>query len=121
MLLMRLKARSDNILCVTGDFGDTVTNAGIIIKSTLGKATGIVPRWFEVFEVGPDIDWIQPGEWVLVEHGRWTEGIPVQDDRLPEGSKIWKVDPKACLAVTDQKPEAINLSADTVDAQRKQR
>lgn len=116
---MRVKARSDNILCVDGDFGDTVTKAGIIIKSTTGKATGIVPRWFQVFEVGPDIDWLVPDEWVLVEHGRWTEGIPVQDDRLPEGSKLWKVDPAACLAVSDQKPAAINLSDDTVNAQRK--
>jgi hypothetical protein len=118
---MRVKARSDNILCVDGDFGDTVTGAGIIIKSTLGKASGIVPRWFQVFEVGPDIDWICPGEWVLVEHGRWTEGIPVQDERLAEGAKLWKVDPNACLAVSDHKPDTINLASDTVEAQRKVR
>ena len=47
---MRIKPRTDNIFCINADFGDTVTNAGIIIKKTLGKESGITPRWMEVFE-----------------------------------------------------------------------
>ena len=72
---MRIKPRTDNIFCINADFGDTVTKQGIIIKKTLGKESGITPRWMEVFDVGPDIDWLQPGQWVYVEYGRWTEGF----------------------------------------------
>jgi|TARA_R110002153_G_scaffold209467_4_gene362013 hypothetical protein len=102
---MRIRAYKDNILCTEADFGDQTTQAGIIIKSTMGKEEGVVSRWFKVFDVGPDIDWLQPDQWVYVEYGRWTEGITVKDDRLEEGEKLWKVDPKGCLAVSDEGPE----------------
>jgi hypothetical protein len=121
---VKLKARTDNILCVEGDFGEQTTAAGIIIQKTMGKSEGIVPRWFQVFEVGPDVNWVNPGEWVLVEYGRWTDGIPVQDDRFnTEGNikTVWKVEPKSCLAVSDEKPEAINLSDNTALAAKKYR
>jgi hypothetical protein len=106
---MRIRAYSDNILCTEGDFGDQTTESGIIIKSTMGKEEGVVPRWFKVFEVGPDIDWLQSGEWVLVEFGRWTEGFTVKDDRLEEGTKLWKVDPTGCLATSSEKPGGISI------------
>ena len=100
-----LKAYKDNILCIEGDFGDKTTEAGIIIKSTIGKDEGITPRWFKAFEVGPDIDWVKPGQWLYVQYGRWTEGFTVKDDRLEEGAKIWKVDPEGCLLISDEAPE----------------
>jgi len=116
---MRIKATGDNILCTDGDFGETVTKAGIIIKSTTGSSDGIVPRWFRVLSVGSDIDFLQEGNWVLVEYNRWTEGLDVEDDRLREREKIWKVDPKACLAVSDEKPDAINIVSDAIFAPKK--
>ena len=119
--MTRLKAYSDNILAINGDFGDQQTQSGIIIKSTIGKEEGVTPRWFEVFDVGPDIDWLTPGQWVYVEYGRWTEGFKVPDDRLEEGQKVWKLDPKGCLAVTDEKPDdQLNIkSANYEFAQKK--
>lgn len=103
--MTRLRAYKDNILCINGDFGEQVTRAGIIVKSTIGTDEGITPRWFQVFEVGPDIDWLTPGQWVYVEYGRWTEGFTIKDDRLEEGTKIWKVDPEACMVTSDEAPE----------------
>ena len=102
--MTRIRAYSDNILAINGDFGDQTTQAGLIIKSTIGKESGIVPRWFQVFDVGPDIDWLEPGQWVYVEYGRWTEGFKAPDDRLDPDQKIWKLDPAGCLAVSDEKP-----------------
>ena len=113
---MKLRAIRDNILCTDGDFGDKVTASGLIVQSTIGKSEGIVPRWFRVFEVGSDIEWIKPGQWVYVEYGRWTEGIEVQDDRFdtPENKKkIWKVDPKACLLVSDDEPNLHEIVINT--------
>ena len=85
--------------------GGTVTEYGILIKSTSGKNEGITPRWFEVFEVGPDIDWLKPGQWVYVEYGRWSESLKLEDERWEGKQEVWRVDPKGCLAVSDEKPE----------------
>jgi hypothetical protein len=101
-----LRAYKDNILCIDGDFGDKETASGIIIKSTIGSDEGIAPRWFKAFEVGPDVDWVKPGQWLYVEYGRWTEGFAVKDDRLEEGQKLWKVDPDACMLISDEDPTA---------------
>lgn len=117
-----IRAYKDNILCTEGDFGDQVTGAGIIIKSTIGSTDGVVPRWFKVFEVGPKIDWLAPGQWVLVEYGRWTEALELKDDRFETDSKVdkvWKVDPKGCLAVSDEKINNLNIASDSIEAQRK--
>ncbi len=121
---MRLRAIRDNILCTDGDFGDKVTASGLIVQSTIGKSEGIVPRWFRVFEVGSEIDWIKPGQWVYVEYGRWTEAIEVEDERFETENnkkKIWKVDPKACLLVSDTPPEdTIIFNSDVVTATKKE-
>ena len=105
---MRIRPRTDNIFCINADFGDTVTKQGIIIKKTLGKESGVTPRRMEVFDVGPEIDFVKPGQWVYVEYGRWTEGFTVKDERLEEGKKLWKVDPNGCMLVADEKPEDQN-------------
>jgi len=119
--MAKITAYSDNILCTDGDFGDQTTQAGIIIKSTIGKVDGAVPRWFKVFEVGPDVTDLTPGQWVYVEYGRWTEGMSLTDDRFDtEGnvSKVWKVDPKGCLAIADEKPDTVNIG-DNMGVRRK--
>ena len=98
--------------CAITEFEDQTTQAGIIIKKTIGKTEGITPRWFEVFDVGPDIDWLKPGQWVYVEYGRWTEGFTAPDDRLEEGQKIWKVEGKACMITADEKPaDTLNIAS----------
>lgn len=117
--MTRVRAIKDNILCTDADFGDQVTNSGIVIKSNIEKSQGIASRWFKVFEVGPDVVGLTPGEWVLVEYGRWTDGFDMQDDRLPEGkAKVWKVDPKGCLATSEEKPDTFYYNSDTITAER---
>lgn len=118
---MKLRAINDSILCTDGDFGDTYTPGGILIKKTIGKAEGIVPRWFRVFDTGPDIDFVQPGQWVLVSYGRWTEGVNIPDERFQgEIKKVWRVEAESCLAVSDEKPQAVlNINTDVVTAQKK--
>ena len=104
--MVQLRAIKDSILAINGDFGDTVTESGIVIKSTAGTNEGITPRWFQVLEVGPDIDWISQGQWVYVEYGRWSESLELSDDRIPEGKgDVWRIDPNGCLAVSDEAPE----------------
>ncbi len=121
---MKLRAIRDNILCTDGDFGDKVTASGLIVQSSIGKSEGIVPRWFRVFEVGSDIDWLEPGQWVYVEYGRWTEAIEIEDVRFDTPNnkkKVWKVDPKGCLAVSNEEPtDTITFNANAVSAMKKE-
>lgn len=120
---MRLRAIGDNILCTDGDFGDIVTAGGLVVKSNIGTAEGITPRWFQVFEVGPEIDWIESEQWVYVDYGRWTEALNVEDERFAtpgNKKKIWKIDPKGCLAVSDEAPAGtLNFNTESVGAMKK--
>ena len=122
--MARIRAIRDNILCINADFGDYVSEAGLIIKSNIKDSQGITPRWMQVFEIGPEINWLQSGQWVLVEYGRWTESIEMQDDRFDTDDNkmdVWKVDPKGCLAVADEKPNTFNYNSDVIASEKKSR
>lgn len=56
------------------NFGEDVTKGGIVLTSDDGKSTGIHPRWAKVFAIGPDQQDVAVGEWILLEHGRWSRG-----------------------------------------------
>ena len=92
------------------DFGEIVTAAGIVIKSDDGKVHGIKPRWAKVYKVGPKQQDVQAGQWVLVEHGRWTRKIKIDDgDGVKE---VQKLDLKGMLVVADEKPSDVYLGTE---------
>jgi len=70
----------DNILVSDMNFSDEVSKVGIILRSQDGKSDGIKPRWGKVWAVGPDQQDVKVGDWICVEHGRWTRGITVEED-----------------------------------------
>ena len=86
------------------DFGSQQTSGGIFIPSSDGKPDGISPRWGKVWAVGPDQTDVSIGEWILVEHGRWTRTVEVEQE---DGSilKVRMVDTKDIMMSTDEKPE----------------
>lgn len=120
---MKIRAIKDTVLCIDGEFDDHVTKSGLIIKNNIGKSDGIVPRWFRIFECGPDVHEdisSRPDWWVLVKYGRWTDGIEIEDDRLPNGKgKVWKVEGESCLALAENKQDAINFNTDMLKEQKK--
>lgn len=122
---MKIKAIGDNILCTDADFGDFVSDSGIIVKSNIEKSQGITPRWFKIWECGPRVHKeisSRIGWWVLVSYGRWTEALELEDDRLPDGkAKVWKVDPDSCLALAETKENALNYNREAVQAERMSR
>lgn len=81
---------------------DRVTTSGIIIKSENGKDRGIRPRWARVVLVGEGIDWCEPGQYVLVAHGRWSRQF--ECEHAGEKLKLVHLDNKECLIVTDEEP-----------------
>ena len=98
-----IKPLRDNVLVVDMDFDEQRTRSGIIITSDDGKGHGVKPRWARVWAVGPDQTDVQVGEWVYVEHGRWTRGIDLEID---DGSTISlrRVEPKSIMLKSNNKP-----------------
>ena len=89
-------------------FGEQTTVSGIILMDDDKTDRGIHPRWAKVYAVGPDNKDLKPGQWVLIEHGRWTRGIDLSeiDPNLePHKTVIRRVDPSAILLFTDSNPE----------------
>ena len=88
-------------------FGDTTTNGGIIVLNDDGKDRGIKPRWGKVAVKGPDNnDPYEVGDWILVEHGRWTRGF-ILDLGEEEPVEFRTVEAESILGWQSEKPEDI--------------
>jgi co-chaperonin GroES (HSP10) len=90
-----IKPLHDKVFVSDMEFGAQQTSSGIFIPSANGKAEGITPRWGKVWAIGPEQKDVQVGEWVLVEHGRWTRTVEVEQEdgsvlevRMVESSAI---------------------------------
>lgn len=94
----------DNILITDMDFGEQKSAGGIFIPSDDGKSEGIRHRWGRVWAVGPEQKDVKVGEWILLEHGRWTRGVKVVDDNGDE-IIIRRADNNAILMVSEEKPD----------------
>lgn len=81
--------------------GSQLLNGGIILGDDNGKVSGIRPRWLRVYSVGEHIKDVQPGDWILVEHGRWTRTVEFW------GMQLQEVEPSSILAKssTEEKPD----------------
>ena len=93
----------DNVLVTDMNFDQRVSKGGIVLPSDDGKSEGVRHRWSRVWAIGPEQQDVRVGEWILVEHGRWTRGVIVE---LEDGTDITirRVDLKGILMVTDEDP-----------------
>jgi len=97
----------DRVIVKNMHFGDTTTNGGIIILSDDGKDRGIKPRWGQVVSKGPENkDPYDIGDWILVEHGRWTRGFDV-DTGDGEPITMRTVEAESVMLWNTEKPEDI--------------
>lgn len=93
----------DNVFVCDLDSGMKKTASGIILMDDNMRDSGIRPRWAKVFAVGPEVEDLAPGDWVLVSHGRWTNGMDFTHDG--EDIKLWRIEyPDSVLLVTDSDP-----------------
>lgn len=103
-MIVKAKALKNKVLVTNLEKGQRVVN-GIILPDDDGKSEGIRPRWCKVYSVGPGIVDIVEGQWILVEHLRWTRMLKIKEDDGTE-IKLWGVDwPESVLMVSDEKPE----------------
>jgi co-chaperonin GroES (HSP10) len=103
----QLKPLRDHVIVTDMSFKERIVGS-IILPSDDGKSSGIRPRWAQVYAVGPDQLDIKPGDYVLVEHGRWTRGIEIEDE---DGRHtLRRVDPNGLLMVNDYLPQDETIS-----------
>ena len=104
MIKGKVRAIHEDVLVTGMYFGETKTEGGIIIQSDDAKAHGVKPRWAQVYAKGPEnTDPYEVGNWILIEHGRWTRKIEIENEK---GEKIdlQKVEVGSILAWQDEAP-----------------
>ena len=99
---IRVRAIHDDVIVHNMDMGEMKTAGGLIIQSDDGKAHGVKPRWAQVYCIGPKQKDVDVGQWVLIEHGRWTRKVKIHDGESEK--EIQKVEVFSILAVSDQRP-----------------
>jgi co-chaperonin GroES (HSP10) len=98
----------DKVLVTDLEFGEQRTTSGIIIPGDDGKITGIKPRWARVWAIGPEQKDFNVGDWILIEHGRWTRKIEIEMEN-GEIIKVHSIDTNAVLMLSDEKPAGANM------------
>ncbi len=104
----RLRPLGDTVIITDMEFGAVTMTSGIYIPNQNGKTTGIKARWGQVYAVGPEQKDVAVGDWIYVEHGRWTRGIELKDDN-GDTITIRKVENKSILLVSDHLPTDVYL------------
>lgn len=114
-----IRAIKDHVIVTNMSFGSRTLSSGVIMLGDDGKTDGIRPRWAQVYRVGPEQTDVQVGQWVMIEHGRWTRGLPIEID----GKEIIirRVDPDCIIGVQDEEPEVDDTISTAVHAERKTR
>jgi co-chaperonin GroES (HSP10) len=102
----------DHVLITNMSFEEQRTNWGLVIQSDDGKSEGIKPRWGKVWAVGPAQTDIKVGEWILVEHGRWTRGFDIESE---DGTTttVRRVDVHGIIMTADQPSNEITFGLAT--------
>lgn len=98
----------DGVIVTDMNFGEQQTSSGIVIKSDDGKSEGVRPRWGRVYAVGKEQTDVKVGDWILIEHGRWTRGATVVQE---DGTEIIvrRVEVKSIIGWSDEAPSGIEL------------
>ncbi len=95
----------DRVLVSDMEFGESKTKGGLIIGSDDGHTRGIKPRWCKVVSKGhKNKDTYKKGDWILVEHGRWSRGFSFADENGKE-TVLRIVEAKAVMMTGNYKPK----------------
>mgnify|MGYP001048748166 FL=1 len=111
-----LRAIGNRVLVTDMHFGEQKTASGLILRSDDGETRGIYPRWGKVYDKGPDNkDDYEIGDWILVEHGRWTRSIKLDDNGVEK--QVRMVESESVLAMSTEKPKGIQIGAEYADGE----
>jgi co-chaperonin GroES (HSP10) len=110
------RAIGNRVLVTDMHFGEQTTKGGIIITNDDASTRGIYPRWAKVYSKGPtNTDPYEVGEWILIEHGRWTRSIKLDTD---DGEiEMRMVETESILAYSNEKPSGVSIGAEYADGE----
>jgi hypothetical protein len=114
-----LSPLGNTILVRDMNFSGRKLSSGILLLGDDAKTSGIRPRWARVYAVGPEQKDVVPGQWVMIEHGRWSRGLEVEIDE--EKFTVRRVDPACILLSSDEEPEVDDTLSTAVQAESKTR
>jgi hypothetical protein len=117
--IKEIRALHNHVIVRDMNFDGRKLASGILLLNDDGKTAGIRPRWAQVYVTGPEQTDVTPGQWVLVEHGRWTRGSKVEING--EEITIRRVDPSNIIFVSDEEPAADDTISTAVQAEAKSR
>jgi len=109
----------DHVLVRDMDFSGRQLASGIFLLNDDGKTDGIRPRWARVYAVGPEQKDVAPGQWIYVEHGRWSRGLEVEVGE--ETFTLRRVDPECIIFSSDEHPDQDDTLSTAAPAERKDR
>lgn len=112
-----VRALHDHVIVRDMNFGARKLASGIFLLNDDGKTEGIRPRWARVYAVGPNQKDVAVGQWVFIEHGRWSRGMEVEINN--EIFTLRKADPKCIIFVSDDEPTEDETISNAVMAERK--
>lgn len=103
----------DGVLAMDMEFGERTTKGGIILSSDDGKERGIRPRWCQIYAIGPENkDDYKVGDWIYVEHGRWSRSIILEDEEKGE-LDIRLIDVNAIMLMSEDAPDDLGMGHST--------
>lgn len=95
----------DKVFVHNMNFGEQTTEGGIVLLGDDATDRGIHPRWGQVWAVGAEhSEEFKVGDWILIEHGRWTRGIPYEYEDGTE-TIIRMVENKSIIMWDDEEPK----------------
>ena len=109
----------DHVIVTDMNFKGRQLSSGIVLLGDDGKTDGIRPRWARVYAVGPEQTEIQVGQWVLIEHGRWTRGMEVEINGVE--ITLRRADPACIIFSSDEEPDVDDIISTAVHAEQKSR
>ena len=112
--MKKLKPIKDYVLVTEMNFGERKLSSGLLLLGDDKKNSGIRPRWARVYAIGPDQRDVTPGQWILVEHGRWTRGVKFEYN-TDEFLTVRRIDSKAILLVSDEQPNSDDVISELTD------
>ena len=117
--ISKLTPLHNHVIVKDMNFKGRTLSSGVILLGDDGKTDGIRPRWCKVYAIGPDQTDVAVGDWILVEHGRWTRGVEVEING--EELTLRRVDSDCIIGISDGEPDADDTISTAVHAQQKQR
>jgi co-chaperonin GroES (HSP10) len=104
----KIRPIRDHVIVSDMDFGVQKTASGIVIQSDNGKSRGVKPRWGKVWAIGPEQNEVTVGDWICVEHGRWTRTFEIEQE---DGNiiELRRVDNTAILMSSEERPDDVDI------------